>query len=657
MSNEMFTQLPTVTSALAADIICAVQGGVSVQETLAQVIALSLSSTILHYAGNPNGSVAGVTYQLLWDTTDSLLWINTVSGNAASAVWVVASGIVAVPVTLAQGGTSASLTAANGAIPYSTASALALLAPGTTGQLFQSGGAGAPNWTTTTYPTTNAINTLLYASSANVMAALATLDNGILVTGASGIPAMLANGTPGFVLTANSGAPPSWQSASAGGAVTTIDGDAGSATPAAGVITMSGGSTGLTTSASGSTVDITGTLAIAHGGTAKTAVTIAPTATAWAGWDANENLSAENFLPAYATTATAAGTTTLLVGSAYYQFFTGSTTQTVILPVTSTLVLGQSYYIVNNSSGNVTVQSSGANNIQVMATGTSALLTVISTSGTTAASWNADYAQNGGSGSGTVNSGTQYELAYYASNGTAVSGLATSSAAVLTTVSNVPTWANELPLALGGTNAALTANDGGIFYSTSSAGAILPGTASADLALLSGSNSAPVWSGSPPLLTAGGTMLGGINFFPTTLGIVGTLTNDNASAGYVGEFISSVIASGSPVSLTNATPANITSISLTAGDWDVWGNISVNTTVSGNAILGWISSTSATPPDSSLSNNIQFNSNVLAGLNGIIPPQLRFSLSGTTTIYLSVDFSASVGTLTGWGGIYARRAR
>lgn len=49
---------------------------------------------------------------------------------------------------MSRGGTNANLTAANGAIPYSTASAFALLAPGTLGQLFVSGGAGAPTWQT-----------------------------------------------------------------------------------------------------------------------------------------------------------------------------------------------------------------------------------------------------------------------------------------------------------------------------------------------------------------------------------------------------------------------------------------------------------------------------------------------------------------------------
>jgi len=93
------------------------------------------------------------------------------------------------------------------------------------------------------------------------------------------------------------------------------------------------------------------------------------------------------FLGGYTTTATAAGTTTLTVTDNYNQYFTGSTTQTVVLPVTSTLVLGRSFRVVNLSTGAVTVQSSGANTIAVVAPGTSAIFTCILTSGTTAASW------------------------------------------------------------------------------------------------------------------------------------------------------------------------------------------------------------------------------------------------------------------------------
>ncbi len=85
------------------------------------------------------------------------------------------------------------------------------------------------------------------------------------------------------------------------------------------------------------------------------------------------------------------------------------------------------------------------------------------------------------------------ELLYSSANNV-VSGLATSTTAVLTTSSGVPTWAAQLSLALGGTNANLTASNGGIFYSTATAGAILAGTATARQMLQSGASTTPAWS-------------------------------------------------------------------------------------------------------------------------------------------------------------------
>lgn len=90
---------------------------------------------------------------------------------------------------------------------------------------------------------------------------------------------------------------------------------------------------------------------------------------------------------AYTTTATAAGTTTLTVSSTYQQYFTGTTTQTVTLPVTSTLALGQAFMVVNNSTGIVTVQSSGGNTVAAITGASMVLVTCILTSGTSAASW------------------------------------------------------------------------------------------------------------------------------------------------------------------------------------------------------------------------------------------------------------------------------
>ena len=89
----------------------------------------------------------------------------------------------------------------------------------------------------------------------------------------------------------------------------------------------------------------------------------------------------------YNTTATSAGTLTLTVSSSYKQYLTGTTTHTVVLPVTSTLTLGQTFQIHNNSTGSVTINSSGANLVGTLVADTTAEITCILTSGTTAASW------------------------------------------------------------------------------------------------------------------------------------------------------------------------------------------------------------------------------------------------------------------------------
>jgi len=93
---------------------------------------------------------------------------------------------------------------------------------------------------------------------------------------------------------------------------------------------------------------------------------------------------------AYTTTATAAGTTTLTASSTLLQFFTGSTTQTVVLPVVTTLSTGQRYEIHNNSSGAITVNSSGGNLVATVPASITTVCTCILITGTTAASWDAD---------------------------------------------------------------------------------------------------------------------------------------------------------------------------------------------------------------------------------------------------------------------------
>lgn len=132
------------------------------------------------------------------------------------------------------------------------------------------------------------------------------------------------------------------------------------------------------------------TTPVLNGTITGTGVATAATANLIPKWDTNKNLFADNFIATFTTTATAAGTTTLTVASTQIQVFTGTSTQTVRLPTTS-VVAGTQYRIINNSTGAVTVQSSGANTITVLAGGTSGLFTALQAAPTTAAHWDPQY--------------------------------------------------------------------------------------------------------------------------------------------------------------------------------------------------------------------------------------------------------------------------
>lgn len=154
------------------------------------------------------------------------------------------------------------------------------------------------------------------------------------------------------------------------------------------------------------------------------------------------------------------------------------------------------------------------------------------------------------------------------------------------------------------------------------------------------------------------------NFTPSqTNGIVGTTTNNNANSGSVGQIISSVIASGSAVSLTTGTPANVTSIALTAGDWDVYGNVVFNPggTTTITAIAASISATSATlgNPGAGIDQTLsQVQATLTTGsAQSLVAGASRVSVASTTTYYLVAQSSFGASTMAAYGKLWARRAR
>lgn len=155
----------------------------------------------------------------------------------------------------------------------------------------------------------------------------------------------------------------------------------------------------------------------------------------------------------------------------------------------------------------------------------------------------------------------------------------------------------------------------------------------------------------------------GAQTFSGGAAIAGTTTNDNAASGYVGQQVISTVASASAVSLTTATPANVTSISLPAGDWEVSGTVirSLGATTSITQLITSVSTTSATASSATAGDGtFQIFSTAAevpaANVSQVIPP-VRLSLASTTTVYLVASDTFTVSTNAVFGTLRARRVR
>lgn len=154
-----------------------------------------------------------------------------------------------------------------------------------------------------------------------------------------------------------------------------------------------------------------------------------------------------------------------------------------------------------------------------------------------------------------------------------------------------------------------------------------------------------------------------INFGASgTDGIKGVTNGGNAASGYVGEYISASLLVGSKISLTNGNFKTLTSISLTAGDWDVCGTVCLEfagaTSTVRNMYLSLTNDAAGTAAGTN--NNFVQSTEALAGETGTIAYPIgvaRFSFASTTTVYLVGRAEFSAGTVDGYGFIGARRVR
>ncbi len=172
--------------------------------------------------------------------------------------------------------------------------------------------------------------------------------------------------------------------------------------------------------------------------------------------------------------------------------------------------------------------------------------------------------------------------------------------------------------------------------------------------------SPPAIGGTAPAAGSFTTLTASSTITPSqTAGIVGTTTNNNAQAGSVGEEVETVVSSASPVSLSTTIVNTVATIALTAGDWDVGGEVWLNVGTGGATLMqGAISATTGVPLNATSASRNLLQAAITSGTIQILPLRpARVSLSGTTTYFLLASMTFPSGSCSAYGNIWARRAR
>ena len=191
-------------------------------------------------------------------------------------------------------------------------------------------------------------------------------------------------------------------------------------------------------------------------------------------------------------------------------------------------------------------------------------------------------------------------------------------------------WTGQLSLTRGGSNASLTASNGGIVYSTASAMAILAGTATANLPLLSGSTAAPLW-GSFALSLGGALTTAGALTTVGAFGVTFTFTNTTSVTFPTSGTLATTSQIPTGAALTEVDDTNVT---LTLG-----GSPSTALVNAASITAGWTGTLSGTRGGTGVNNGA---STMTYG--GNVAFSGAFTFTGIITANTNVTFPTS-GTL------------
>jgi len=139
----------------------------------------------------------------------------------------------------------------------------------------------------------------------------------------------------------------------------------------------------------------------------------------------------------------------------------------------------------------------------------------------------------------------------------------------------------------------------------------------------------------------------------------GTTTNNNAPAGFVGEYVETIVAPASAVALVTATWKTVTSISLSPGDWDV--TSSVGLSLAGSTTVTYFQSNISSATDNAGLDENRSSTPYPGTTLSVNPKQVnvttRYSVSVNTIVYLTAIAAFAVSTCGAYGKISARRVR
>lgn len=141
----------------------------------------------------------------------------------------------------------------------------------------------------------------------------------------------------------------------------------------------------------------------------------------------------------------------------------------------------------------------------------------------------------------------------------------------------------------------------------------------------------------------------------------GTGTNDNAPAGFIGEYMEHIVGPGSAVALTTDTPATVCTLALTPGDWDVRGTglFAGNAATTIVYLLAGISDTAAFDDNNYTHLQRWFNNAISTFIARLPVTARRFSVSsaGNNSVQLICQAGFGLNTLGAYGILTARRVR